>query len=95
MSDVKVNIYTSGGDHVGYFLNPTVQAFPEGDYELRGQFFDSNGDRIFKLELNPEILPYTADLREVSESAHDKLHRVYVHRGRQPVMMTGSALQVS
>jgi len=38
MSDVKVNVYTSAGAHVGYFLNPHVQAFPEGDYELSGEF---------------------------------------------------------
>lgn len=91
MSDVKVNVYTSVGAHVGYFLNPHVQAFPEGDYELSGEFFDENGDRIQKLDFNPQALPYVADLSAVNGLAHTKIENVYVQRGRQPVRMSGNA----
>jgi len=91
MSDVKVNVYTTVGAHVGYFLNPNVQAFPEGDYELSGEFFDTDGTRIQKLDFNPQALPYVADLSSVNGVTHTKIEKVYVQRGRQPVRMTGSA----
>lgn len=91
MSDVKVNVYTPVGAHIGYFLNPDIQAFPEGDYELSGEFFDADGQRIQKLDFNPQALPYVADISAVKGMAHTKLENVYVQRGRQPVKMTGSA----
>jgi hypothetical protein len=91
MSDVKVNVYTTVGAHVGYFLNPHVQAFPEGDYELSGDFYDIDGQRLSKIEFNPQALPYVADISAVSGLAHKKLESVYVQRGRQPVRMTGNA----
>lgn len=94
MSDVKVNIYTQAGVHVGYFVNPKVQAFPEGDYELSGEFFDALGERIARLDMNPQAIPYTADISTVSGLAHKSLGNVYVQRGRQPVKMTGSASAV-
>ncbi len=92
MKDVKVNVYTTAGSHVGYFLNPAIEAFPEGDYEVSGHFFDSNGERVARLEFNPESVPYVVDLRELDGVAHEKLHNVYVQRGRQPIRMSGSAI---
>lgn len=89
--DVKVNVYLPNGNNVGYFLNPTVQAFPEGDYELSGEFYDSDGERIARLDFNPQALPYTADLSQVAGLPHARIENVYVQRGRQPVRMTGNA----
>ncbi|MDZ4832977.1 MAG: hypothetical protein SGJ27_04175 [Candidatus Melainabacteria bacterium] len=91
MSDVKVNVYTPTGSVVGYFLNPSVQAFPEGDYEVSGEFFDADGERIQKLDFNPQAFPYTADLSDHPGAAHRKIENVYVQRGRQPVRMSGNA----
>jgi hypothetical protein len=92
MSNVKVNIYTPAGLYVGYFLNPKVDAFPDADYEISGQFFDENGKLVSKMEFNPQALPYVADVSEVQGLAHRKLGNVYLQRGRQPVRMTGSGL---
>lgn len=91
MADIKVNIYSPSGKRVGYFLNPAVEAFPEGDYEISGSFFDERGAQVTRLEFNPEALPYTADLSEVPGSQHEKLSRVYVQRGRPPFKMSASA----
>ena len=91
MSDVKVNVYTVVGTHVGYFLNPVVQTFPEGDYELSGHFYDTDGEPVPKLDFNPQSLPYVADLSALSGLAHSKIENVYVQRGRQPVRMSGNA----
>lgn len=90
MTEAKVNIYTPQGQFVGYFLNPQVKEFQEGDYEIKGEFFDSEGLRISKIDFNPQILPYTADLSEIPDLANERIYRVYVQRGRQPVMMTGN-----
>lgn len=90
MSDVKVNVFTPTGKLVGYFVNPNVQSFPEGDYELSGVFFDVDGERIPKLDFNPQAFPYSADVSEVKGLTHAKLENVYVQRGRQPVRMSGN-----
>ncbi len=90
MSEAKVNIYTPAGKHVGYFLNPTVKTYAEGDYELKGEFFDSEGLRVTKLDFNPQALPYNADLSQLENLPDQKIYRVYVQRGRQPVHMTGN-----
>ena len=90
MSDVKVNIYTPAGAHVGYLLNPEVKAYPEGDFELSGIFYDSDNEQVPKLDINPEALPYIADTKPVEGCEHDKLYNVYVQRGRQPVRMSAS-----
>jgi hypothetical protein len=88
MADVKVNVYTPAGRHVGYFLNPAIKSFPEGDYELNGEFYDVEGSKVLKLEFNPQTLPYSCDVSALS-AAHKKLQSCYVQRGRQPVMMSG------
>ncbi|MBZ0189135.1 MAG: hypothetical protein K8F91_23020 [Candidatus Obscuribacterales bacterium] len=92
MSETRVNIYTPTGAHVGYFLNPVVKQFPEGEYELKGEFFDSQNQRVVKLDVNPEVLPYVADLKEITDVDADRIGRVYVQRGRQPVSMTGAVI---
>jgi hypothetical protein len=89
MSDVKIHIYTPTKQYVGYFLNPTIDQFPEGEYEISGRFFDENNTAATKLEFNPQSLPYTAELSESKGLAHAKLINVYIQRGRQPVRMTG------
>ncbi|MBS2004245.1 MAG: hypothetical protein JST44_22250 [Cyanobacteria bacterium SZAS LIN-5] len=90
MADVKVNIYTPSAQHVGYFLNPEIESFPDGDYEISGRFYDDLGEAVGKMEFNPEVLPYVADLSDVKDVAHKKLVRVYLQRGRQPIRMTGT-----
>jgi hypothetical protein len=88
MAEVKINVYTPAGRHVGYFLNPAVKSYPEGDYELDGAFYDAEGNKVVKLEFNPQVLPYSCDIGPLSQG-HKKLHSCYVQRGRQPVMMSG------
>ncbi len=89
MADAKLKIYTPAGLYVGYFLNPVVQQYPEAEYEITGKFFDENGVNTGKLEFNPEALPYFADLSECPGMGHTRLVKVYIQRGRQPVVMTG------
>lgn len=89
MSDVKVKVYTPGGQYVGYFLNPSIEQFPEGEYEVSGKFFDDAGVAIIKLDFNPQSVPYAADMSELSGVPHKRLTNVYVQRGRQPVRMSG------
>lgn len=94
MSDLKVNVYTPAGNHVGYFLNPEIEAFPENDFEIRGEFFRPDGTKVSKVDVNPEALPYYADLAEINAGSNtagkSKLVNLYVQRGRQPVLMSGS-----
>jgi hypothetical protein len=45
MADVKVNVYTPAGKNVGYFINPEVKAYPAGDYEITGDFFEPTGEK--------------------------------------------------
>lgn len=87
---MKVNIYTPAGKHVGYFLDPQIEAFPDGDYEISGKFFQEGDEPTVKLEFNPEAMPYSADLSETGLSTK-KLVNVYVQRGRQPVLMSGQS----
>jgi len=89
MSKVKVNVYTPSGILVGYFVDPKVLTFAQGEYEISGHFFDGSGQVITKIEFNPEAVPYTADLSAMESSKHKRLKNVYVQRGRQPVKMTG------
>ena len=90
MPDVKVNIYEQNGKLVGYFLDPKVEAFPEGDYSIEGRFFSASDELFSRIDFNPEALPYSADVSGVRNLAHPGLKNVYVQRGRQPVIMTGS-----
>ncbi len=87
---VKVKVYNAAGEDLGYFLNPSISSFPDGDYELSGQFYGPSGELIKKLEFNPQSLPYNADASAVSKITHKKLYNMYVQRGRQPVTMTAN-----
>jgi hypothetical protein len=87
---LKVNIYTPAGKHVGYFQDPKIETFRDGDYEISGAFHAPSGELTTKVEFNPQALPYSADLGEAGKD-HKKLKNVYVQRGRQPVLMSGQA----
>ncbi len=93
MADVKVNVYTPAGKHVGYYVNPQVKAHADGDYELSGEFFDASGEKPVRIDFNPQAMPYTADLGDLankdSKIAHRQLRAVYIQSGRQPVKMSG------
>jgi hypothetical protein len=90
MTEQTVNIYAPNGARVGYFVNPVVEMLPEHHYIISGEFRSPEGLPYPKVEFNPQVLPYTADLSTVTKCSHDKIVAVYVQRGRQPVKMTGS-----
>lgn len=91
MANSKLNIYSASGTLIGYFTNADVKidCFGESEYELTGGFFDAIGQTPLKIDFNPEALPYTADLSEISGLRHRRLRSVYVQRGRQPIKLTG------
>jgi len=91
MANSKVKVFKTNGEPVGYFLDPKVISYQQGEYEIRGKFFLTDDQPAKKLEFNPQALPYQADLSEVGDAQHKKINLVYVQRGRQPVIMTGSA----
>src|SRR5277367_4905493 len=85
MADAKVKIFKSSGELIGYFEEPKIQAYSQGEYEISGQFFLQNGELATKLEFNPQALPYVAEMVNVPNVAHKKLGFVYVQSGRQPI----------
>ena len=89
MTETIVDIYTPTGAKVGSFKNPKVEALTSDHYEITGNFFEADGKAAERVEFNPQVLPYTADVSSVTGLAHKKLVQVYVQRGRQPVQMTG------
>jgi hypothetical protein len=95
MVESTVKIFTPpsqhGRNYVGYFVNPRIEAFPDGDYEIEGRFFDDRGELVGKIEYNPQSLPYTAELDGATDVKHRRLVNVYVQRGRNPIKMTGTA----
>jgi len=93
MADVVVPIYTPSGTRVGTFKNPSVTMAPEHHYVLSGRFLEADGTPAERIEFNPQMLPYTADISAVSRCSHNKLVSVFVQRGRQPVEMTGVCSQ--
>lgn len=90
MADVIVEIFTPSGAKVGEFVNPTITVFSGHHYSISGKFCDAEGAFPDKIEFNPQVLPYTADISGTSQCPHTKLVNVYVQRGRQPMEMTGS-----
>lgn len=88
---MKVNVYTPKSVLVGYFVDPKIESFPDGDYQISGEFHTPDGEKASKVEFNPQALPYHADLSEAN-LAHKKVSRLYVHRGRQPVVMAGNSI---
>jgi hypothetical protein len=89
MSKTKINVFTASGVLLGYFVDPQVEAFAQGDYEISGCFYDANGQVVGKVEFNPQSVPYFADLSLLDKAKHKRLKNVYVQRGRQPVKMSG------
>ena len=90
MSDRVIKVFTPAGKLVGQFVDPTVAMYPEGHYEICGQFVDQDGKPVTKLEFNPQVLPYTLDISPAMQCKHSKLQGGYIQRGRQPVKMTAS-----
>lgn len=91
MSEAKVKVFTTSGQTLGYFVDPQLVSFPDGDYEISGHFYDIDNNLPAKIEFNPESLPYTADLSELPGAEHKRLTKVYVQRSRQPIKMSGFA----
>jgi hypothetical protein len=89
MSKVKVNVYNPAGVLIGYFADPQIHTFAQGEYEISGHFFDGAGQVLTKIDFNPEAVPYMVDLSPLESAKHKRLKNVYVQRGRQPVKMTG------
>ncbi|HEY9785293.1 MAG TPA: hypothetical protein V6D17_07825 [Candidatus Obscuribacterales bacterium] len=90
MSEVKVTVFSTSGQPVGYFIDPELESFPEGEFEISGAFFDVENQIVTKLEFNPQALPYVADISQVKKDLpYTHLKNVYVQRGRQPIRMMG------
>jgi len=89
MADVIINIYTPDGKKVGNFVNPKIEMLPTHHYFLSGKFFEADGSMADKIEFNPQVLPYIADISAISKCGHEKLTGIYVQRARQPIQMTG------
>jgi len=91
MSKIRIDIYNTANGLVGYFIDPEIETYTQGDYEIKGLFYNQAGQLSSKLDFNPEALPYTADL-STTDKTHKNLKNVYVQRGRQPVRMTGTGV---
>ncbi len=89
MSDVKARVSTVTGQTIGYFVNPKVVLLCEKDFEVIGSFTDENGTAYDKVEFNPEVMPYSIDLSELTSLGFKSIEKAYVQRGRQPIRMTG------
>lgn len=85
----RVNVYTPQGQLVGYFSEPTIVEVHKDHFEISGFFYDSNGELVSKQGFNPEILPYEINVDLKNEGKSSKIGKVYVQRGRQPVLMSG------
>jgi 5'(3')-deoxyribonucleotidase len=93
MPEVIVEVFTPGGIRIGKFIDPKVELVSHHNYSITGRFVDADGQVPDKIEYNPEILPYSADLSTTTYCAHKEIVKVYVHRGRQPVQMIGVCKQ--
>lgn len=90
MPEQKIEVFTPKGIKIGYFTNPSLHQFAEHHYQISGQFHDPSGKLFGKVEYNPQVLPYKADISSISKCGHKQIIGLYVQRGRQPVEMTGS-----
>ncbi len=93
MSEGRISIYRTNGALIGYFRNPQVHEFSQGEYEIKGMFYGADGSLPTKLEFNPQVSPYWATLESMPNVKHQQLTNIYVQRGRQPV--TISALGIN
>ena len=89
MSEQTIKIFSPSGQYVGYFTNPTIEFFPDSDYDFQGSFYDAAGDLVSRIEYNPQALPYTAELDGVPHIKHTRLHNVYIQHARNPIKMSG------
>ncbi len=89
MPDAIVEVFTSQGTIVGRFVNPRIERLSEHYYSITGTFVDADGTVLDRIDFNPEVMPYTADISPASPCDHTKLVMVYVQRGRNPIQMTG------
>ncbi len=89
MPETTVEVFTPGGIKVGTFIDPEVVLVSEHNYSISGRFVDSDGQIPDKIEYNPEVLPYSANISTTTRCAHNEIVKVYVQRGRQPVQMIG------
>jgi hypothetical protein len=87
----KVSVLKPNGETLGYFVDPKIEKFQEGEYEIIGQFFYEDGTAAERLEFNPQALPYHFDLSQIDGIEHQKLGLGYVQKGRQPVKMSAVA----
>ncbi len=89
MPDLLVEVFTPTGAKVGVFINPKIEMVSTHHYSITGTFVDAEGTTPDKIQFNPEVLPYTADISSATQCAHRRIVKVYVQRGRQPVNMIG------
>lgn len=89
MSDLIVEVLTPEGIKVGSFKNAEVKMLSRHHYLISGHFFEATGQLAEKIEFNPQVLPYIANISQVSQCTHTRLAKVYVQRGRQPIEMIG------
>jgi len=85
-----VKVFTPGGKFVGQFVNPVIEMYPEHHYEISGEFQDEQGLRYDKVQINPQVLPYTLDISTVKKCAHTTLQSGYIQRARHPVKILAS-----
>lgn len=88
MSDIKVKVSAPSGQVIGFFLNPKIENLADVDYEISGNLVDESGRLFDKVDFNPESIPYTLDLSQISSLPFKQLQRAYVQHGRQPIVMT-------
>jgi hypothetical protein len=89
MPEAKVKIFKKNGELLGYFQEVNLQAYPQGEYEISGQFYLANGELAPYLDFNPQALPCTAELTSLPNSPNKKLRLVYVQHARQPIKFSG------
>lgn len=89
MTEMTVDIFTPNGQKVGRFKNPTIDLLTADHYEITGIFCEADGSVVDRVEFNPQVLPYEADISQAPGLPHKRLVNVYVQRGRQPVQMIG------
>jgi hypothetical protein len=91
MAEAKVKIFKSNGELLGYFEDPVIHTYTQGEYEISGQFMLESNEPAKRIEFNPQALPFVAELTGVPSVPHKKLGFVYVQRGRQPIKFSAVA----
>ena len=89
MAEEKLTVYTKKGEVLGYFRQPKINQYGNDEYEVEGNFYDSEGNLVERLDFNPQALPYWAEFKDAPNLSHTRLTNVYVQKGRQPIIMSG------